>query len=175
MNIVTIILGFIVLLFGMRLFWLFVGVVGFVVGMNLAAQFMAGQNEWVIIAAGLVAGLIGAVLAVIFQRIAVAIAGFLAGAYLATFLLTSLGVDMGAFEWVIWIIGGAIGGTLVFALFDWALIVLSSLVGASLVAPAFTVETPLQTVLFLVLAVVGIVFQAGLGGRGRGYRRRRRI
>jgi hypothetical protein len=175
MNIVTIILGIIVLLFGRRLFWLFVGVVGFLFGMNLAAQYMAGQNEWIIIAAGLVAGLIGAVLAVIFQRIAVAIAGFLAGAYLATFLLASLGVDMGAFEWVIWIIGGAIGGTLVFALFDWALIVLSSLVGASMVAPALALDPPFHTLLFLLLAVVGIVFQAGLWGRRSGYRRRRRI
>lgn len=172
MNIITIILGLIILLFGMRLFWLFVGVVGFLVAANLAAQYLAGQNEWVIIAAGLVAGLIGAVLAVLFQRIAVAVAGFLAGAYIATFLLASLGVDMGNFEWVVWIIGGAIGGTLVFALFDWALIVLSSLVGASLVAPAFTVDASIQTLLFLALAVVGIVFQAGLL---RGSRRRRRV
>jgi hypothetical protein len=171
MNIITIILGLIILLFGMRLFWLFVGVVGFVVAANLAAQYLVGQNEWVIIAAGLVAGLIGAVLAVIFQRIAVAVAGFLAGAYIATYLLASLGVEMGNFEWVVWIIGGAIGGTLVFALFDWALIVLSSLVGASLVAPAFTLDAPIQTLLFLVLAVVGIVFQAGLL---RGSERRRR-
>jgi hypothetical protein len=171
MNVVNIILGFIVLLFGMRLFWLFVGVVGFLFGMNLAAQFLAGQNEWVIIAAGLVAGLIGAVLAVIFQRIAVAVAGFLAGAYIATYLLTALGVDMGNFEWVVWIIGGAIGGTLVFALFDWALILLSSLVGASLAAPALSVEPGLQTIIFFILAIVGIIFQAGLLGRNRRYRR----
>jgi hypothetical protein len=175
MNFFNIIVGLIVLLFGMRLFWLFVGVVGFVFGMNLAAQYLAGQSEWVIIAVGLLAGLIGAVLAVVFQRIAVAIAGFLAGAYIATYLMTSLGVDMGDFAWVIWIIGGAIGGTLVFALFDWALIILSSLVGASLVAPALTLPPPWQTLLFLGLALVGIVFQAGLWRRSRGYRRPRPI
>jgi hypothetical protein len=171
MNVVNIILGFIVLLFGMRLFWLFVGVVGFIFGMNLAAQFLAGQNEWVIIAVGLLAGLVGAVLAVVFQRIMVAIAGFLAGAYIATYLMAALGVNMGNIEWLIWIIGGAIGATLVFALFDWALIVLSSLVGASLAAPALVVEPTVQTLLFFGLALVGIVFQGGLMRRGQRYNR----
>lgn len=162
MDILYVVIGILLLLLGRRLFWLFVGVVGFITGMNLATQYLAGESTWIILVAGLVAGLIGAVLAVLFQRIAVALAGFLAGSYLATYLLATLGVDMGQFAWIVSIIGGIIGAVLVFVLFDWALILLSSLVGASLVAPALTPEPQAQTVLFVVLAVIGVVVQAGL-------------
>ncbi len=162
MDILTVVAGILLLLLGRHLFWLFVGIIGFIAGMNLATQFLAGQSDWVIIVVGLVAGVIGAILAVLFQRIAVAVAGFLAGSYLAAYLLASLGVDMGQFEGIITIIGGIIGAILVFVLFDWALILLSSLVGSSLIVPILTVDPQLQFVLFLVLALVGILVQAGM-------------
>jgi hypothetical protein len=179
MNVLNILAGILLLLLGRRLFWLFVAVIGFLTGMNLAAQYLADQSQWVIIVVGLVAGLIGAALAVLFQRAAVAIAGFLAGSYLATYLLATLGIDMGGFSGLVSIIGGIIGAVLVFVLFDWALILLSSLVGASLVAPALTADPTGQMVLFVVLVIVGIVVQAGLMRRypsagPRPYRRRRR-
>lgn len=155
----NVLVGILLLLLGRRLFWLFVAAVGFVVGMNLAAQYLADQSFWVIMVAGLVAGAVGAVLAILFQRIAVALAGFLAGSYLSTFLLATLGIDMGQFAWLVSLIGGIIGAVLVFVLFDWALILLSSLVGASLVAPVVSADPQTQTVMFLLLAVIGIVVQ----------------
>jgi MFS family permease len=180
MPVVNILAGVLLLFLGRRLFWLFVAVVGFIVGMNLALQYLGPESTWVAIVVGLVAGLIGAVLAVLFQRVAVALAGFMAGSYLATWLLTTLGVDLGGFEGLVSIIGGIIGAVLVFVLFDWALIVLSSLVGASLIAPAVTPDGTTQTLIFIILAIIGIVVQAGLMRRYPGsvsrpaYRRRRR-
>jgi hypothetical protein len=178
MEILNILAGALLLLFGRRLFWLFVGVIGFIAGMNLAAQYLVGANQWVILVVGLVAGLIGAVLAVLFQRIAVALAGFYAGSYLAIYLLGVLGVDTAQFPWVISILGGILGAVLVFVLFDWALIVLSSLVGASLIAPALVSGSQGQMIVFVVMVIIGIVVQAGLTGRypsgSRPARRRRR-
>jgi Domain of unknown function (DUF4203) len=162
MDILTVIAGILLLILGRHLFWLFVGIVGFIAGMNLATQYLTGQSDWVIIVVGLVAGLIGAILAVLFQRIAVAVAGFLAGSYLAAYLMASLGVDMAQFEGIVTIIAGILGAILVFVLFDWALILLSSLVGSSLIVPALTADPQLQLVLFLVLAVFGILVQAGM-------------
>jgi hypothetical protein len=178
MDILTILAGVLLLLLGRHLFWLFVGIVGFITGMNLAAQYLAGQSDWVIIVVGLVAGVIGAILAVLFQRVAVAVAGFLAGSYLGAYLLATLGVDMGQFDGIITIIAGILGAVLVFVLFDWALILLSSLVGASLVVPALTLDQQLQLILLLVLALVGILVQAGMlrrwpTGASRPSRRRR--
>jgi hypothetical protein len=162
MDILTVIAGILLLLLGRHLFWLFVGIIGFIAGMNLATQYLTALPDWVIIVVGLVAGLIGAVLAVLFQRIAVAVAGFLAGSYLAAYLMASLGVDMAQFEGIVTIIAGILGAILVFVLFDWALILLSSLVGSSLIVPALTADSQLQLVLFLVLAVFGILVQAGM-------------
>jgi hypothetical protein len=42
-QIVTILVGIVVLIAGRRLFWLFVGVVGFVAGLSLAFQLLADQ------------------------------------------------------------------------------------------------------------------------------------
>jgi MFS family permease len=176
-TLLTVIAGFLILLLGRRLFWLFVGVLGFIWGMNLATQYLVGQSQWVVIVIGLVAGLIGAVLAIVFQRVAVAIAGFFAGFYLAGYLMTFFGVDMGQFALVIQIIGGIIGAVLLFVLFDWALIVISSLIGASLIAPVFTPDSQIQMVVFLILVVIGIIVQAGIMARypttRRTYYRRR--
>jgi uncharacterized membrane protein YeaQ/YmgE (transglycosylase-associated protein family) len=175
MTIINVLAGFLILLLGRRLFWLFVAVLGFIVGMNLALQYFGPESTWVAIVVGLVAGLIGAALAVLFQRAAVGIAGFLAGSYLAGWLLTTLWVDLGQFEWLVSLVGGIIGAVLFFVLFDWALIVLSSLIGASLIAPAVTVDGSLQGLIFVLLAVIGIAVQAGLMRRypSRPYRRRR--
>jgi hypothetical protein len=162
MDILTIAAGILLMLLGRHLFWFFVGIIGFIAGMNLATQYLAGQFEWVIIVVGLVAGLIGAVLAVFFQRIAVAVAGFLAGSYLAAYLMSSLGVDMAHFEGIVTIIAGILGAILVFVLFDWALILLSSLVGSSLIVPVLIFGSQLQLVFFVVLALVGILVQAGV-------------
>lgn len=179
MDIIYFLAGVLLLLLGRRLFWLFVAVVGFLAGMNLASQYLAGESTWVMIVVGLIAGLVGAVLAVLFQRIAVALAGFLAGSYLATYLLAALGVDLGQFAWIVALIGGIIGAVLVFVLFDWALILLSSLVGASLAAPVLTTDPQAQTLLFIILAVIGILVQAGMMMRYPGtvsrHRRRRRV
>lgn len=180
MNFFNIFAGILLLFLGRRLFWLFVAVIGFIVGFNLAVQNLAAESTWVAIVIGLVAGLIGAVLAVLFQRAAVALAGFLAGSYLAGYLLAALGVDLAGFAWLVSLVGGIIGAILVFVLFDWALIVLSSLVGASLIAPLVTPESTAQTLVFVLLALIGIVVQAGLMRRYPGtvrranYRRSRR-
>jgi hypothetical protein len=179
MNILNILVGLILLLFGRRMFWFFIGVLGFLWGMNLATQYLAGETTWVVIVVGLIAGVLGAVLAVLFQRIAVAIAGFLAGSYLAISLLGTLGVDLAQFSWIVSIIGGIIGAVLVFILFDWALILLSSLVGASLVTPELTGDPTGQAVIFIALAVVGFIVQAAMMQRGylgtRPATRRRRV
>lgn len=177
-TLLSVIAGFLILLLGRRLFWLFVGVLGFIWGMNMATQYLVGQSQWVVIVIGLIAGLIGAVLAVVFQRVAVAIAGFFAGFYLAGYLMTFFGMNMGQFSLLIQIIGGIIGAVLLFVLFDWALIVISSLLGASLIAPAFTADPQLQMILFLLLVVVGIIAQAGIMARYPATRRtvyRRRV
>ncbi len=78
---ITLILGALLLVLGRKLFWLFVGALGFLAGMSLAQNYLGGQSENVVLIAGIVCGLLGVVLAIFLQRVAIAAAGFFAGGY----------------------------------------------------------------------------------------------
>ena len=130
-QILRILAGLLLLFLGRRLFWLFVGVIGFVAGMTFGTQFFAGQPEWVVLVVAILSGLIGIFLAFFLQRIAVAVAGFLAGALLATNFLS--GISLSVPPLFPMIIGGIIGAILLSLVFDWALIFLSSATGAALI------------------------------------------
>jgi hypothetical protein len=164
--IITLVAGLAALLFGRRLFWLFVGLVGFLVSFNLATEFLSGQPQWVILLIALLVGIVGALLAVFLQYIAVAVAGFMAGGYAVFALMQLLNLDINQ-EWLYWfilILGGVIGAILILLVFDWALIILSAGVGAATLvqlAERFTELSPaLNLILFFLLLIVGIAFQA---------------
>lgn len=166
LGLVNAILGIALLVLGRKLFWLFVGAVGFVTGLQLAALF-SQSSEALAVIIGLVIGLIFALLAILLQRIAIAIAGFLAGGYVVTVLAGMLGMDAGAFVWITFLIGGIIGVILVSLLFDWALITLSSLAGAALVVQAFFPRGGAGGPIFFVLLIAGVVIQGFILRRER--------
>lgn len=173
MDIIRFLFGTVLLLFGRKLFWLFVGVAGFLAGFDLATRLFANSPEWIAIVVGIVIGLIGALLAVVLQRIAVAIAGFFIGGYIATYLLELLGANLGNLVWLPYVIGGILGALLAFMMFDWALIILSSLAGATLIVQSFQLESIMTTILLVVLFIIGVIIQASLTGRERRVVRRR--
>ena len=72
--------GALLLLFGRRLFWLFVGCVGFIVGFDFASNLFQGQPQWLLLAIAIGVGLLGAIASVFIQRLVVGIAGFLPAA-----------------------------------------------------------------------------------------------
>lgn len=160
-SLINIILGGVLLVAGRKLFWLFVGAAGFVTGMQLATRFTQNSEGFAIII-GLVIGLIFAVLAIFLQRIAIAIAGFLAGGYILTALAGMLGLDAGAFVWIVFVLGGIIGVILVSLLFDWALITLSSLAGASLVIESLFPQNATGGLIFIILFIIGVVIQGSV-------------
>ncbi len=158
-------LGILALCFGRRLFWAFVGLVGFVAGWQLATEFFASQPWWLmfILAVGL--GLICAVLAELLQRVAAGVTGFLAGAYLASTLAIAAGWAGDAAR-IAEIAVGVICGIFLMLVFDWALIILSSLFGAAMVINHLELSTQLRSIFFVLLAVAGVIVQTlQLGGR----------
>jgi hypothetical protein len=160
-NLINVLLGGGLLLAGRKLFWLFVGALGFVTGMQLASNFWQGPEGLAIIF-GLILGVIFALLAIFLQTIAIGIAGFLAGGFVLTALAGMLGLDTSTFNWIIYIIGGIIGIALVLFLFDWAIITLSSLAGASLLVQAFLPEGGTGRLIFAILFIIGIVVQGSV-------------
>jgi hypothetical protein len=100
MDIARIVVGIALLTLGRKLFWLFVGVAGFVLGFGLATQFLRGQPDWIVLVIALVAGLVGVLLALFLQRLAVGVAGFIAGGYILINLLNALGWQTGEVSWL---------------------------------------------------------------------------
>jgi len=157
-NLINVILGGALLLAGRKLFWLFVGAVGFVTGLQLASSFWQGP-ETLALVFGLIVGVIFALLAIFLQTITIGIAGFLAGGYILNAMAVMFGLEAGL---VIYIIGGLIGLALVIFLFDWAIITLSSLVGASLLVQAFLAEGGAGGIIFMILFLIGVIVQGSV-------------
>ncbi len=154
--------GIALLVAGRRLFWLFVGLIGFVSGIHVATRFFPGQPEWMIIAIALVAGVLGALIALFLQWLAIGIAGFSAGAYVVFSVLHLSGRGSSGIDWVLCLAGGILGLILIIVLFDWALIILSSLAGAGLITETVHPNGSVAALLFIGLVIIGIVVQSRL-------------
>jgi len=163
MPIVIIVLGLLLLFFGRSLYWAFVAVAGFLMGLELAADLLADQPRMIQILAAIAAGVLGAVIGVVAQRVAFAIGGFFAGGYLALSLVDRLPEASQSNLW--FIVGGVIGAIIAALVLDWAIIVLSSIAVA--VMSPFALRPELHVLAMLGLAVLGVVAQ---GSRLRGPR-----
>lgn len=166
--IIGVLVGAVILLFGRKLFWLFVAAIGFAVGVELAAYFMHDPPVWLTLVAALGLGILGALLAILLQKFAIAIAGFIAGGRLASALLAAFFIDHSHYRGITFVIGGIVGALLLLALFDWALIVLSSVEGAHLIGSGIILPQKGAAILFVALVVLGIGVQ---GSMLRGSRR----
>lgn len=172
--IVQIIFGFIGMLFGRNLFWLFVAIGGFLIGWFLAPAIFHSMVTWHRILVGVVLGILFAILARWFVKFMVAVAGFFLLGAATVVVIRDLGGSApsgSAAYWLAYIIGGVIGAILLVAFFDWALIVFTSLAGAGSAARGivhFATNNPrwLEVVLFVVFVVIGLLYQARsfLGG-----------
>ena len=161
MNLINLVLGIILLTTGKKLYWLFVGVIGFILGMGLATQLVLNP-PWLVYVVALGAGILGAILAHFLQHLALSLVGFLVGAYGAFRLAGLLGITAVPSTWMAFIIGGIVGLLLVSSAFDWSLYILSSWAGATLVTQAIDLQGTVGTVVFFALFVLGMIIQVGL-------------
>jgi MFS family permease len=161
MNLINLVLGIILLTTGKKLYWLFVGVIGFILGMGLATQLVLNP-PWLVYVVALGAGILGAILAHFLQHLALSLVGFLVGAYGAFQLAGLLGITAVPSTWMAFIIGGIVGLLLVSSAFDWSLYILSSWAGATLVTQAIDLQGTVGTVVFFALFVLGMIIQVGL-------------
>jgi hypothetical protein len=169
--IVSVLIGVIILFFGRRLFWLCVAAIGFAAGVELAPHLLHEPTPMLALSIALALGFLGALLAIFLQKIAIAVAGFLAGGKLAGAIAAAFFVQYDQYYIVIFIIGGIVGALLLLMLFDWALIFLSAAVGAHLIQaalhPAVALPATGNAILFVVLVLIGVLFQAGALRRSR--------
>jgi hypothetical protein len=159
-TIVGVLIGVVILFFGRRLFWLCVAAVGFAVGVEIAPQLVNEPSSLLALLIALIFGVIGALLALFLQKIAIAVLGFLAGGKLAAAIAAAFFVHYAQYSTIIFVAGGIIGAILLLAVFDWALIIVSSFIGAYLIQSAIVLPPTGSTLVFVALAIIGILVQA---------------
>lgn len=166
MHIPTLIAGALLLLFGRRLFWLFVGVAGFLFGMQAASLLLAGQPQWMQLAVAVATGCLGALLAVLAQRVAFAFAGFAAGMYLVL-VAGSFAAPNNPMVLFLAFGAGIIGAVIATLIMDSAITVLACLIGAGALVGELHAGQAMSTLAFVVLAAAGILFQERLAAGNR--------
>ena len=158
-TIVGLLIGIVILFFGRKLFWLCVAAVGFAVGVEIAPHLVNEPSSLLALVIALVFGVLGALLALFLQKIAIAVLGFLAGGKIAAAVAAAFFVHYAQYSTIIFVVGGVIGAILLLAVFDWALIVVSSFIGAYLIESAMVLPPTGSTLVFIGLAVIGILVQ----------------
>jgi hypothetical protein len=161
--------GVVLLLFGRRLYWLFVAGVGFLTGLELAPRLLPGRSEWVVLVTALGLALLGTILAIVAQKFIIALVGLVAGGGIGVLLLRMLGLEGGdLLTWVVYAVAGLLGVLIVLSLFEWGLILLSSLAGANLIIVGVqdwtSVSQGVAFVVMIAVAIVGVVVQASCLG-----------
>jgi hypothetical protein len=159
-TIVGVLIGVVILFFGRKLFWLCVAAVGFAVGVEIAPLLVNDPSSLLALVIALVCGVLGAFLALFLQKVAIAVLGFLAGGKLAAAIAAAFFVHHAQYSTIIFVVGGIIGAILLLALFNWALIVVSSFIGAYLIQSAIVLPPTGSTLVFVALAIIGIIVQA---------------
>lgn len=170
---------------GYRLFLVLLPIWGFFFGLALGAQtvqallgeaFLATITSWVV---GFIVGGIFAVLAYLFYMFAVAIIAGSLGYSAAVGILLAIGLPMGFLVWLIGIVAGVLLAivTLRFNLAKWVIIIATGVLGAGVIVGSIVLmftpaaefmqnpvravlnASPLTAILFLVVAVLGIIAQ----------------
>ena len=158
---ISAILGAALLMTGRKLFWLFVGAIGFGVGLQFTDRLLQGTNAPGLLI-GLAIGILFALLAIFLQTIAIGAAGFFGGGYVLLGLAAMMGLDRGALAWIVFVVGAFLGIILISLLFDWALITLSSMAGASMLVNAFGLERGIGGVILIALFIAGMLVQGAI-------------
>jgi len=166
--ILQIVVGLTEVLFGRRLFWLFVAIGGFLFGWFVTPAIWAGIPTWARILIGVLLGLALAGLAKFATKAMVALGGFLIVGPAVVVLVDRLGGDVTRGSnnyWIAFGVGGVIGAIVLGMFFNWALIILTSLIGAGATVAGIehfvgAKRTWWEWVVLVLLVVIGLVFQA---------------
>lgn len=159
MNVFGILAAIILLFLGRKLFWFFVGVVGFVYGSGVVAQHFLSASPLISFLIGTACGVVCALIAPFFERLLAALAGFITGGYAGVWLFVRLTPAGGDGIWIVYLAGGFLGFLLAWLLLDASLIVLSALLGAALLIETLPFPTIVNQMAGFAAFAAGLVVQ----------------
>lgn len=153
-------LGAMLMIQGRKLYWLFIGGIGFFVALTLLDAPYSGMSVQVARIIAVIVALIGAVIAIFLQRLAIFVGGFLGGGYLLIIAFELFGARLGDLNFFFFLIGGIVGALIVSSAFDGALIFFSSMIGAGMIVQAMNLTPLWRFVAVPLFAVIGMGLQA---------------
>jgi hypothetical protein len=159
MQLILIVLGFVSLVGGSQLPWMFVGIAGFLLGNFMAGMFRFNGSEWQVLTFASAAGMVGIFLSYYIRRIMVLLAGFLAGGYISITLPMVLGWKTILDDWQAFILVGSACALILFLWYYLALILVSGVLGASLIIQNLTIASVSKEAMFVVLIIFGLTAQ----------------
>lgn len=161
--------GLVLALVGRQVFWLAVGLAGFLVTSSIAAALLPDLDPTVVTIAAVAIGVVGAIITLRSLRLVASLAGGLLLAVAARALFV-LYVDDSAWQWGVFAVAGVFGWLLVRGLFDVGIIVTTALGGGWYTAAGLSevdLDLSSTTTLWIGLGVaaVGVAVQTGLWRR----------
>jgi MFS family permease len=168
----TLIAGALLILWGRKLFWLLVAILGFMFGWYIVSTYLDVQTESTLLIVSIASGVLFALLGVFIQKLAIRVAGFAVAGFFLINVSESLGWHSEHFPWIPFVVGGIIGAILASFIFEWVLIVLSSLTGAYLVVRELHTSHSSGIIILVILAMIGIIFQSRKKGKPRAEKKR---
>lgn len=162
LDLLIITFGVVAILNGQRLYWLFVGIGGAVLGLLLTGWLIPQQPDWIHIVIMLTIGILSGWFARFNEKIAIRAAAFVLGGFILQFLLSDSGlISTGTTGAVFAVaVGGVIGIAVELIYGTNAMIVISSLCGAALVTMPLQAGSAFQAAIFSGLAAVGMLLQS---------------
>jgi hypothetical protein len=153
-------LGAMLMIQGRKLYWLFVGGIGFFVTLSLLDPSISGMNDQTALIISVIVAFLGALMAIFLNRLAIFVGGFLGGGYMLIVLVELFGFRLGTLNSMLFLVGGVVGALIVSSAFDGALIFYSSVLGAAMVVQASELSPLWRLVAVPLCAVVGMGLQA---------------
>jgi hypothetical protein len=145
---------------GRRLFWLFVGAVGFFAFSRLAREYLGSEHpDWVLIGSA-IAGIAGAIFAIFLQKVAVGLAGAAMGVYALDQVFRHSMETYPSVGLLLLAVAAIVGALVTVAVFEWALIFLTSLLGAHLLAQLVDVQRGWLILYYVALVAIGVGIQS---------------
>lgn len=159
MQLITVVLGFVSLIGGAQLPWMFTGSAGYLVGIWLADIIGFNQNEWQVLAIASAVGLSVILITYYLRRLVIIIAGFSAGGYISTTLPAIMGWKTVLEDWQAILLVGTACAVILFLWFKLALVLVTTLAGATIVVQHLNLTMVSKEAMFVVLVVVGLTAQ----------------
>jgi hypothetical protein len=159
MNAAIVILGFIILVAGHQLPWIFVATVGFIAGNFMGEQPILALSGIKLITFSVGVAIVSGLLVIYFRRAMVVLASFISGVYICYYLPKSLGWSTSWISLPVLLLAGAICAVIVLIWYSFSLILASSLTGSTLVIQYIQFQRISEIFLFLIFLFFGITAQ----------------